>query len=289
MSSKSAAAVLRRERDGDCSSCQFPSIAHVCVRVAEADRGTCQRESRYRRDPRLKTQRILLTATDLTVMRRCLLLAGMEEASFLALVNQGKVRALHRGESLFHQGDAAQSLFLVMEGCLKVYRTSSEGVVTVRRIAEAGDSLGEAAAFLGGRFAAGAEAVWDSRLLELPVEALFSAFAASPALARSVAVHLSRRLERQMQELESAYWSSAPQRLAAFLAELFPGGGNDMDTRLPFDKNVLAGRLGMTPETLSRAFMALKDQGVRTHNRCIYVEDVKRLRDFAAIDDQDLH
>ena len=62
-----------------------------------------------------------------------------------------------------------------------------------------------------------------------------------------------------------------------------------MDTRLPFDKNVLAGRLGMTPETLSRAFMALKEQGVRTHNRCIYVEDVQRLRDFAAIDEQDLH
>lgn len=280
MNGKSAGAVATREPQRGCDSCLLPSVDHLCVRVAEADRGTCVRESRYRRDPRLKTQRIVLTPVDLTVMRRNPLMASMDEGAFISLINQGKVRALHRGESLFHQGDEASSIFMVLEGCLKIFRTSRDGVVTVRRITESPDCLGEAAAFNGGRYPAGAEAIWDARLLELPVEAMFAAFSSSPVLARAVAVHLSGRLERQMQELECAYWSSAPQRLAAFLAELFPDGGRNRDTRLPFDKNVLAARLGMTPETLSRAFLALKEFGVRTHNRCIYVEDVTLLRGY---------
>ncbi|HVI50503.1 MAG TPA: cyclic nucleotide-binding domain-containing protein [Candidatus Sulfotelmatobacter sp.] len=230
-----------------------------------------------------------VTPADLTVLRCSPMLETMDETAFSALVGQGKIRAVHRGEALFHQGDAAQSLFVVLEGCLKVYRTSSEGVVTVRRIAETSDTLAEASAFIGGRYAAGAEAVWDSRLLELSADAVLMAFATSPALARSVAVLLSQRLERQMQELESAYWASAPQRLAAFLAEMFDADAGEVDTRLAFDKNVLAARLGMTPETLSRAFLALKDKGVRTHNRCVYIEDAQRLREFAALDDGGLY
>jgi|GEM_PF-82082 len=289
MNGKTAVTTLRGSQESDCESCQFPSIAHVCVRVAAADRGTCQRESRYRRDPRLKTQRMQMTSPDMAVLRRCPLLLGMDEQAFSALIGQGKLRALHRSEALFHQGDVAQSLYLVLEGCLKVYRTSSEGVVTVRRIAEPGDSLAESSAFIGERYPASGEAVWDSRLLEIPAEAVFAAFATSPALARAVTLLLSKRVEQQMQELEGAYWSSAPQRLAAFLAEMFPADACGVDTRLPFDKNVLAARLGMTPETLSRAFMALKEMGVRTHNRCIFVQDVRSLRKFSSLDEVSLY
>lgn len=280
-----ATTTLRRKVDGPCGGCRYPSVAHVCVRLAEADRGICQREPRYRRDPRLKTQRMQLTTADLQVLRRSPLLDGIADHDLDRLIAQGRMRALHRGETLFHQGDPARALFVVLEGCLKIHRTTREGVVTVRRISGPGDSVAEAAAFLGGRYPAAAEAVWDTRLLEISAETLFAFFATTPALAKAVARLLSHRLERQMQDLENAYWCSAPQRLAAFLAEMFPADAVEVDIRLPFDKNTLAARLGMTPETLSRAFLALKERGVRTHNRCVYVQNVARLRQFAAIDE----
>lgn len=276
MGGKSAAA------RSQCDSCELSSIAHVCVRVSDEDRGLCQREPRYRRDPRLKNQRSILMPADIALIRSTSLLAEMEQASLMALINQGRVRALYRGDSLYHQGDKAQSLFLALDGCLKEYRTSSDGGVTVRRIVEAGDCLGEVELFLSHPHRASAEAIWDSRLLELPVESVLAVFNAQPSVSNAFARHLAQSMERQTQELENAYWLSAPQRLAVFLMEMFPNGGIHQDGRLPFDKHVLAARLGMTPETLSRAFMTLKGVGVRTHNRCVYVASVEQLQGFIA-------
>jgi len=274
MGGKSAAA------RSQCDSCELASIAHVCVRVSDEDRGLCQREPRYRRDPRLKNQRSILMPADVSLIRANSLLAEMEPSSLMALINQGRVRALYRGDSLYHQGDKAPSLFLMLDGCLKEYRTSPDGGVTVRRIVEAGDCLGEVELFLTHPHHASAEAIWDSRLLELPAEAVLATFTAQPLVASRFSRHLAQRLDQQTQELENAFWLSAPQRLAVFLMEMFPGGGIHQDGRLPFDKHVLAARLGMTPETLSRAFMTLKGLGVRTHNRCVYVASVERLQDF---------
>ena len=47
---------------------------------------------------------------------------------------------------------------------------------------------------------------------------------------------------------------------------------------LPYDKAVLAGALGMAPEALSRAFPALRAQGVEVRGREILVSDPDALR-----------
>ena len=47
----------------------------------------------------------------------------------------------------------------------------------------------------------------------------------------------------------------------------------------------LASRLGMTPESLSRAFAQLKDAGVSGRGRHIAIADVSRLRDHCRFED----
>ncbi len=269
-----------------CGSCLLPSVAHVCVRISDEDRGLCQREARYRRSPQLKRQRQKLMPADMALLRSTSLLGSMGEDHFAALLRSGVVRALHREETLFAQGLAPASLFIVLEGSLKIYQTGNDGSLTVHQIAHGGDCVGAAQIFLEIPAKMGAEAIWDSRVLELPRAAVMEAFTADPALARSMARHLARQLEIRTGELEDAYWMSAPKRLAAFLAGLFPPGATEADTRLPYDKSVLAARLGMTPETLSRAFQTLKERGVRTHNRCIYAADVPALSRYAKNQDE---
>jgi len=44
---------------------------------------------------------------------------------------------------------------------------------------------------------------------------------------------------------------------------------------------LIAGRLGLKPESLSRAFAKLKSLGVDVRASHVLVEDVARLRDFA--------
>jgi DNA-binding transcriptional regulator YhcF (GntR family) len=49
--------------------------------------------------------------------------------------------------------------------------------------------------------------------------------------------------------------------------------------RLPYDKRLIAARLGVKQETLSRAFAKLRDHGVRTETRDVLIESVSRLAD----------
>ena len=53
---------------------------------------------------------------------------------------------------------------------------------------------------------------------------------------------------------------------------------------LPYDKVLIAGRLGMKPESLSRAFVRLRDEGVTIRQNRAVIEDVTALRSFAEED-----
>jgi CRP-like cAMP-binding protein len=98
-------------------------------------------------------------------------------------------------------------------------------------------------------------------------------------------IGMAKQAERMAGRLEEAFHFTAPQRLAAFLIGLFPATAARMSTQLPYDKCLLALSLGMTPETLSRAFLALRSSGVGTRNREIFVEDVQVLRRYCDLDD----
>lgn len=53
---------------------------------------------------------------------------------------------------------------------------------------------------------------------------------------------------------------------------------------LPYDKVLIAGRLGMKPESLSRAFAKLRDQGVTIRQNNAAIADIAALRDFSEED-----
>jgi CRP-like cAMP-binding protein len=78
---------------------------------------------------------------------------------------------------------------------------------------------------------------------------------------------------------------SAPQRVATFLLRFVDDGATDDGgaiVELPYDKQLIAGRIGMTPETLSRSFHRLGDIGVTVQGDEIHIENVASLKDFAS-------
>ena len=78
------------------------------------------------------------------------------------------------------------------------------------------------------------------------------------------------------------------QRLGCYLLALVvdPNAAS-AQLRLPFDKALLAGRLGCRPDSLSRAFAVLRDFGVETHGATVILHDVPRLRQYAMPDEID--
>ena len=75
---------------------------------------------------------------------------------------------------------------------------------------------------------------------------------------------------------------SAPQRLANYLLSLVQEP-DEKPARfvLPFEKRLLAARIGCSQENLSRAFAALRPLGVETQRGVIVLRDISVLRSFA--------
>ncbi len=88
---------------------------------------------------------------------------------------------------------------------------------------------------------------------------------------------MSRRLRGFVQQVEQLTVKSATQRLASFLEKLVGVDEGSDEFELPLDKMLIAGRLGMQPETLSRALLKLRSIGVATEGHKVSIKDVAAL------------
>lgn len=101
----------------------------------------------------------------------------------------------------------------------------------------------------------------------------------------------SARLRRTVRGITEIKLRSTTQRLAGCLVELAvtrgrAGAAGPLRLVLPCEKHRLAERLGMQPESLSRAFAKLRDQGVTTgRNEVVLIADLPALARFCRAPD----
>ncbi|NNE80586.1 MAG: Crp/Fnr family transcriptional regulator [Silicimonas sp.] len=199
----------------------------------------------------------------------------------LDLISKGSVKEAERGASIHLQGERAHSLFIVLEGWVKLYRMSSCGNEAVVGVLSNGDCFGEAAAVPGEVFSTGAEAVAASKLLQIDAQDLWHAIDSDPVLCRAflgATLSDNRALVHQLGQLKS---HTAAQRIADFLLSLCKDEVGECIVVLPYDKVLIAGWLGMKPESLSRAFRRLEPYGVKIRKDRALIQSVERLLAFA--------
>ena len=95
---------------------------------------------------------------------------------------------------------------------------------------------------------------------------------------------ISQHMHHLVQQVEQLKAQSGVQRVAEFLASLSVAEQGHCTMALPYDKVLIAGRLGLTPESLSRAFARLRSIGVVVDNAHVVVRDVAKLRQLASDD-----
>jgi CRP-like cAMP-binding protein len=95
---------------------------------------------------------------------------------------------------------------------------------------------------------------------------------------------ISQHMHHLVQQVEQLKAQSGVQRVAEFLASLSMAEQGRCVLALPYDKLLIAGQLGLKPESLSRAFARLRTIGVMVDASHVVVKDVAKLRLLAAND-----
>jgi CRP-like cAMP-binding protein len=163
---------------------------------------------------------------------------------------------------------------------VKIYRILPGGEEAVVGVFNRGKSFAEAAMFLGGRYPACAEVVSQARLLRVDGVTFRNQIRETPDLAMAMLASASFHLKHLVEQIEQIKLLSAAQRIADFLIERCPTREGACAVDLPYEKTLIANRLGMKPESFSRALAKLKPLGVTVNRERVDIADVRALIDF---------
>ena len=202
------------------------------------------------------------------------------EIAHLATDAQG-IR-LDKGQILFQKGAVLNGFYVVVYGQIKLAFSSPQGNEKVVSIVGAGQSFGEAMVFMECPSPVLSQALENTLLLQIAKQSLFAAIERDSAFARRMLAGLSIRLHGLIEDLESYSLRSSTQRLIGFLLHLTGASNGQMiKVTLPASKQVIASRLNLTPETLSRVLHSLSDSGLITvKGRHITVIDINKIRQY---------
>ena len=186
-----------------------------------------------------------------------------------------------KGQTIFHRGNPADVFYFVLEGWVKVYRSTAEGDEAIVHIFSAGETIAEAVAFAGKNYPVSAQAVEHSRVVPILTKRLVAELSRSPELALSIMGSLSIQLHSMVTEIEQLKTRTATQRVCDFFIRRCTVDEGSVVISLPYDKVIIASRLGMKPESLSRILNRLRKIGVRTENGRVAIADVEALIRFS--------
>lgn len=185
-----------------------------------------------------------------------------------------------RGEYIFFEGDEGNGFYMVVDGQVKIFKMSLDGKEQILHIFGPGEPIGEVPVFHGKPFPANAMALVKTRLLFFPRQQFVDLVAANPSLALNMLAMLSLRLRRFAAKIESLSLKEVPGRLADYLLYLAEEQESTDRVTLDIPKGQLASLLGTIPETLSRIFARMSDEGlIRVDGRTIHIDDFERLRE----------
>jgi len=215
-------------------------------------------------------------------LREVAMFEGMGDDVLERLAIVAESRAVEAGTRLFDQGQPDVPFWLLLSGQVSTFRTAPDGTVTVVEVIQPTGHAGLQAVLSQLPTLTGSETVSMSRMIVIEAAGLRALLPQAPSLASALLRAEALALRSLVLQVCDLKLRTTAQRLGHYLLELAPDKtSRAVSLRLPFDKRLLAARLGCRQENLSRAFAALREIGVETRGSRVVLHDVPRLRDYA--------
>ena len=211
-------------------------------------------------------------------VKKSVLLNSLNDDMRDRLLRDAIRRSYAEGETIFLQGDPAKAVFIVLSGFIKLSRMTPSGTEAVVAIMGRNRSFAEAMVLRGEPYPVSAEAISDCTLLQIDGVRLRQFLLENQEFAIRMLASTFVHLQGLVDQIERLKAHTGVQRVAQFLADLTDEETGPCEVRLPYNKRLIAGHLGMQPESLSRAFARLREHGVRVDASKAEIDDIATLR-----------
>jgi CRP-like cAMP-binding protein len=216
------------------------------------------------------------------VVHQAPLFQALDDEAATALRSSMVPVTLRRGEVLFSEGEPGDRLYVVVEGKIKLGRTSADGRENLLAVLGPGEMFGELSLFDPGLRTAAATAVIDTELLALGHSDLEPWLRGRPEVAGTLLAALAQRLRRTNEAMADLVFSDVPGRVAKALLDLARrfGVSGDEGVHVTHDltQEELAQLVGASRETVNKALADFQQRGwIRHEARAVVLLDLDRL------------
>jgi len=220
------------------------------------------------------------------IVRTLSLFADLNEREKDNLLRQGKIRHCPKDQHLFVYGDEVTYFYIIGEGTVQLFRETPDGHEMTSDVLIAGDTIGETEILNSqSTHQFNAMAVEDSIVMEFPIVWLKESAKSHSEFALNLLAALSSRIHIATIEAEHKSTMSAAQQVACFLERLCIL--RDYDPHgfvFPYSKTLIASRLGMELETLSRALAKIREHGISVIDTRVSFDDVEKMENYVCGD-----
>ncbi|HZD54214.1 MAG TPA: Crp/Fnr family transcriptional regulator, partial [Woeseiaceae bacterium] len=206
-----------------------------------------------------------------------------EELAALELVQRR--REISRGQALFFEGDAAEQVYILTGGTVRLTKMTPDGRRQITGFRIAGDLIGLAHRGSYHYTAEAIDAVSACRIGQRAFGQLCERF---PGLQRRLLRHVCDELAQAQEQMLSLGRRSVRERLVILLLSLrgriAEHGHADSAIHLPMRRSDIADFIGTTVETVSRILTRLRKEGLIELPRSdlIVVKNDEAMEDIAA-------
>jgi len=218
------------------------------------------------------------------VLDKLPLLEGVTPETVRELATQSSVVRTARGQVIVRRGEQVPSVYAVAFGTVKTRLPRPCGSEVVLGLLGAGTTFGKSAVMLGAPSQVDLVALDGTMLVAIRAACVLALTERNVRFSRNLARALAERNQALIAELESGKLRSG-QRLAAYLDSIAEPTAEPgvLAARLAVSKTLLAARLGIKKETLSRLLREFAADGlVEVSGRTIAIRDAVGLRQVAA-------
>ncbi|MEO3945627.1 Crp/Fnr family transcriptional regulator [Gorillibacterium sp. CAU 1737] len=188
------------------------------------------------------------------------------------------LRSYGRKTAVFHEGTERETVYFVLRGLVKTYKTDEEGHEQIMNILKTGDLFPQTGFFDSAPYPSTAEAIVDTRLLSIPVHTFEQLILTVPAISIKLMRVMSGRIIDLQQRLHDFAGHDAAERVVLYLIKLALDYGRPDNTTevpsvripIPLTNQELASAVGTTRETVNRLVSMLRKEGLIDSDRSGY-------------------
>ena len=203
-----------------------------------------------------------ITPEELISLRRTYLFSGLEDEEFTTISAHVAAINLDASQVLFRHGDDAQAFYWVEEGMIRLSRMSPQGDEKVIDLIGSGRYFAEAAIFMGKRYPVDAIAQIPTRLIAIDANSYRTWLGQDVERCFRLIGSISAKMHKLVNDIDHLTLMKGTDRLMQYLLDHSePDEHNQTVAELVAPKQVIASRIGVKPETMSRLLHKLVEMG----------------------------